>query len=219
MKRKAVVVIASSLILLVAILAFFALQKKFGFREMTIFPTDTYEVYAMNDSIAGGYSTSTIHVAKDGSVTADVNIRSGKAYSYAGIGVNLLSVNHRPAANFFDFDEFDSVEVNVRTGRMQSVEFRILNNDPVYSRAGGLLSYRPKTKIIPANTVTKFALADLKTPEWWLVEQGLDKDDYLSYFDRGVILAVVNGEKVMRGIPDEIELKSIRLWRGNASRE
>ncbi|PWJ69114.1 MULTISPECIES: CIA30 family protein [unclassified Fibrobacter] len=219
MNRKVVIAVSSGLILLVAVLAFFVLQKKFGFREMAIFPTETYEVYAVNDSIAGGYSTSEIHVANDGSVLANVNIRSGKAYSYAGVGVNLLSVNHRPAAEFFDFDRFDSIEVDVRTGRMQTVEVRILNNDPVYSRAGELLSYRPKTKIVPANMQTKIALADFKTPEWWLAEQGLDKDDYLSYFDRGVILAVVNGEKVMRGIPDEIELKSIRLWRGNKPEE
>lgn len=214
MNRKVVVAGGSVFFLLVVVIAFFVLQKKFGFFEMVVFPTETYEIYAMNDSIAGGFSTSEIQVTKDGSVTANVNIRSGKAYSYAGIGVNLLSVNHRPAADFFDFDRFDSIEVDVRSGRMQTVEVRILNDDPVYSRAGMLLSYRPKTKIIPANAVTRFALADFKTPEWWLAAQGLDQDDYLSYFGRGAILAVVNGEKVMRGIPDWIELKSIRLWRG-----
>lgn len=215
MNRKAVIAIASGLLLLVTGLAVFVLQKKLGFREFMIFPTETYEVYAMNDSVAGGFSTSEVQMAKDGAVTAYVNIRSGKAYSYAGIGVNLLSVNHRPAVGFFDFDQFDSVEVDVKAGRMQTVEVRILNNDPVYSKPGIMLSYRPKTKIIPANAVTKFALADLMTPEWWLAAQGLDKDDYLSHFDRGVILAVVNGEKVMRGIPDMIELRSVRLWRGN----
>lgn len=215
MKRKTSIVLISCLLLLVAGVAVFFLLEKFGSRQQVIVPTDAYEIYAFNDSIAGGYSTSEIHVGKNGSVTANVNIRSGRAYSYAGIGVNLLSVNHRPSADFFDFSQYDSIAVDVRTNRMSSVEIRILNNDPVYSRAGDLLSYRPQVKSVPANGVTKLALRDFKTPEWWLVEQGLDKDDFLAYFNRGVILAVVNGEKVMRGIPDEIELKSIRLWSGN----
>lgn len=217
MNRKAVVGISACIFLVVAVVAAYVLQKKFGYRELQIFPTESYEVYALNDSLANGYSTSEIKKSEDGSVTAFVNIRSGKAYSYAGIGINLRSKNHRPS-DYFDFTQYDSIEVNVTTDRMQTIKVRILNYDPVYSQEQNLLSFRPKEIIIPVNAVTKIALADFKTPEWWLAEQGLEEDDYLSYFDHGALLAIVNGEKVLHGIPDEIVLKSVRLWHGNSEK-
>ena len=59
------------------------------------------------------------------------------------------------------------------------------------------------------------SLMDFKNKEWWLVAQGLDKDDGLSYLYRAAMLEVFNGEGALRGIPDDIELKSVRLWGEN----
>lgn len=195
-----------------ASLGCYLLQSSYGSLEQNIIPTDTYQVFAYTDSSAGGYSTCNLRHGDDGSYAADVNIRSGKAYPYAGIGINLLSVNHRPAADFFDFSKYDSISVDVGTFRVNKLELRILNNDPVYSVAGNLFSYRPKVVPIAAEGVTKLGFLDFKTPEWWLAEQGLEHDDYMNHFDRGALVAVVNGENVLRGIPGEMQLKSIRLW-------
>ena len=61
----------------------------------------------------------------------------------------------------------------------------------------------------------KVPLTAFKNKEWWLVAQGLDKDDGLSYFFQSAMFEVFNGEGALRGIPDDIELKSIRLWGEN----
>ena len=183
---------------------------------LTMFPGGGYEVYALTDNAAGGYSTSDLTVG-DSSIAAHINVRSGKAYPYAGIGFNLMSLNHRPSG-YFDFSRFDSVAVVVTAGRMRTVTFRIMTNDPVYSRAGSSLTYRPLEVQLPVGASfaeLKASLVDFKNKEWWLVAQGLDKDDGLSYFYNSAVFEVFNGESTLRGIPDDIELKSIRMWGEN----
>jgi hypothetical protein len=183
---------------------------------LTMFPGGGYEVYALTDNAAGGYSTSDLTVG-DSSIAAHINVRSGKAYPYAGIGFNLMSLNHRPSG-YFDFSRFDSVAVVVTAGRMRTVTFRIMTNDPVYSRAGAYLTYRPLEVQLPVGASfaeLKASLVDFKNKEWWLVAQGLDKDDGLSYFYNSAVFEVFNGESTLRGIPDDIELKSIRMWGEN----
>ena len=183
---------------------------------LTMFPGGGYEVYALTDNAAGGYSTSDLTVG-DSSIAAHINVRSGKAYPYAGIGFNLMSLNHRPSG-YFDFSRFDSVAVVVAAGRMRTVTFRIMTNDPVYSRVGAYLTYRPLEVQLPVGASfaeLKASLVDFKNKEWWLVAQGLDKDDGLSYFYNSAVFEVFNGESTLRGIPDDIELKSIRMWGEN----
>ena len=181
-----------------------------------IFPGGGFEVFALTDAEAGGCSTSEI-VARDSSISARVNIRSGKAYAYAGIGFNLTSFEKRPAGPF-DLSRFDTVAVVVETGRMRSVTLRILTVDPVYSTPGKYLTYRPleaEVAVTGAPAEIKVPLTAFKNKEWWLVAQGLDKDDGLSYFFQSAMFEVFNGEGALRGIPDDIELKSIRLWGEN----
>lgn len=181
-----------------------------------VFPAIGYEIYTLTDMEAGGFSTSETR-ENDTSIVARVNIRSGKAYPYAGFGINLTSLNNRPIG-YFDFSDYDSIAVVVSTGRMRSVTLRILTDDPVYSQSGSYLSYRPlehEVLVAGSQTEAKASLMDFKNKEWWLVAQGLDKDDGLSYFYRSMMLEIFNGENVLRGIPDEIEVKSIRLWGEN----
>lgn len=194
-----------------AIAVFISLQQRFSYIEKNIVPTDTYEIFALTDSAAGGFSTCEMSQEKE-AISLKINVRSGMAYSYAGLGVNLLSVHHKPAAGFFDFTAFDSISVDVSSGRLRKVEVRILNDDPVYSRSGYYLSYRPQVKSIPANGLSKFSLSEFRTPEWWLSAQGLEEDDMETYFNRGALLNIINGEGTLRGIPDEILVKSIKLW-------
>lgn len=191
------------------------LFNKFSESHQILFPTGVHEVYALTDASVGGFSTSELSQT-DSSVSAKVNIRSGVAYAYAGMGLNLLSVNNRPALDFFDFTQFDSMAVRVETGRMSKVSVRFMNNDPVYSKQGTYASYRPlvATINVPAKVSdeVRVALSDFKVPEWWLAGQGLEEDDGLRYMQRGVLFEVYNGEGALRGIPDDIVLHSIHLW-------
>lgn len=206
----------------VALAAFIAvwvvLFSKFAEVHQVLFPTGVHEVYALTDANVGGFSTSELSQT-DSSVSAKVNIRSGVAYAYAGVGLNLLSVNNRPASGFFDFSQFDSMAVRVETERMSKVMVRFMNNDPVYSKQGAYASYRPlvASMNVPAKSSeeSRVALSQFRVPEWWLAGQGLEEDDGFRYMQRGVLFEIFNGEGALRGIPDNITVLSIRLWGEN----
>lgn len=190
--------------------------------SLEVFPADTFEVVSLNDANTGGFSTSEVS-RTDTSVIANVNIRSGRAFPFAGFAFNLRSVKNRPV-EFFDLSKFDSVEVKIASKRMKSVSLRLLTDDPVYSHKEEPRNYRVLVKNVASlpyigsapskerYATTKFALNDFKVAEWWLAAQDLEEDDGLAYFHRAVSLEVVNGDGVLRGIPDEIEIRSVRLW-------
>lgn len=188
----------------------------FRYVSATIYPEHAFEIYPLTDAAVGGSSTCNLEMS-DTTISADINIRSGVAYPYAGIGFNLMSVNKRPAG-YFDFSKYDSIAFTTSVGRMKSVTLRIWNDDPIYSRKGEYLSYRPLVFSAPASfkaEEVKLAISQMKVPEWWLAAQGLDEDDGLTFFHRGALLEVLNGDGILRGIPDNIELKSVRLWGEN----
>lgn len=207
---KKIVAVTTLFVLLVV--AWAMLLNALRSSEVILFPTSTYEIFGQTDNEMGGFSTCQL-VRTDSSITAEVNIRSGMAYPYAGIGFNLMSVNNRPAVDFFDFSEFDSVEIVVETERMRNITVRILTDDPVYSKGGVYASYRPVQKSLPVSSNgLKFSIHDLKVPDRWFATRGLEEDDGLKYFQRGVAFEVLNGERTMLGIPDKIVLKGIKLW-------
>lgn len=219
MKKKIVFGIVALVALVAAWCVIFLQNKNVS---LDVFPAKTFEVVPLNDQETGGYSTSEV-ARSDTNVVASVNIRSGRAFPYAGFAFNLRSVENRPV-EFLDLSKFDSVEVAVASKRMKSVSLRLLTDDPVYTRKGNLQSFRVLVKNVASipylgsagakerYASTKFALSDFKVSEWWLTAQGLDEDDGLTYFHRAVMLEVVNGDGVLRGIPDEFEIRSIRLW-------
>ena len=211
MKKIAV----ATAVLVALFVAWIVLFAKFATSEQILFPGGAYQVYAVSDANIGGFSTVELS-NEDSVVSARVNIRSGMAYPYAGVGINLLSVNNRPASGFFDFSDFDSLVIDVETGRMQRVGVKILNDDPVYSKKNEYQSYRPMVAQAPVKVLNKksgvvISMLDFKVPEWWLAMQGLDKDDGLRYMNRGMFFEITNGEGTMLGIPDEIVVRSIRL--------
>ena len=211
MKRIAV----ATAVLVALFVTWIVLFVKFSTSEQVLFPGGAYQVYAVSDANIGGFST--VELSNDDSVvSARVNIRSGMAYPYAGVGINLLSVNNRPASGYFDFSDFDSLVIEVETGRMQRVGVKILNDDPVYSQKNVYQSYRPMVAQAPVKIQNKksgvaISMLDFKVPEWWLAMQGLDKDDGLRYMNRGMFFEITNGEGTMLGIPDEIAVRSIKL--------
>ena len=214
---KRIIIATTALVVAAAVWTF--LFVKFGTSEQILFPGSTFQVYAVSDANVGGFSTVELS-NQDSVVSAHVNIRSGMAYPYAGVGINLLSVNNRPANGFFDFSDFDSLVIDVETGRMQRVGVKILNDDPVYSKKNVYQSYRPmvaQAPVIVRDRVSRASISmlDFKVPEWWLAMQGLDKDDGLRYMNRGMFFEITNGEGTMLGIPDDIVVRTIKLWGEN----
>ena len=205
--------------LVVVIVVWLVLFVKFGASEQVLFPGGTYQVYAVSDANVGGFSTVELS-NEDSVISAHVNIRSGMAYPYAGAGINLLSVNNRPATGFFDFSDYDSLVIDVETNRMNRIGVKILNDDPVYSKKNVYQSYRPMVAQAPViirdkKSRASVSMLDFKVPEWWLAMQGLEKDDGLRYMNRGMFFEICNGEGTMLGIPDELTIRSIKLWGEN----
>ena len=213
--RKIRLISVAALVVLLG--AWAALFCTFKDNSLLFFPGFPYEAYALTDSLSGGYSTSYILLHGD-TISAKVNIRSGMAYPYAGIGVNLMSVDHRPATSHFDFSKFDTIAVRASAGRMKSLTLRVLTDDPQYTREGDYLSFRPlmvSMPVLPQAAEVKLPLSAFAVPERWLVMNGLDHDDGFTYWNRAVRFEISNGEGALRGIPDEFEIYSIRMYGRN----
>ena len=210
---KRIVLASAALVVLIAL--WVALFVTFRSTEQVLFPGGTYQVYPVTDSTVGGFSTVELSQS-DSVISARVNIRSGMAYPYAGMGVNLLSIHNRPASGYFDFSDYDSLIIDAETDRMRKIGVKILNDDPVYSQKNDYRSYRPMVSQVQVrkNGVV-VSMLDFKVPEWWFAMQGLEKDDGLRYMNRGMLFEITNGEGTMLGIPDEITVRSIKMWGEN----
>ncbi|MBS7272020.1 MAG: helix-turn-helix domain-containing protein [Fibrobacter sp.] len=210
---KRIVLASAALVVLIAL--WVALFVTFRSTEQVLFPDGTYQVYPVTDSTVGGFSTVELSQS-DSVISARVNIRSGMAYPYAGMGVNLLSIHNRPASGYFDFSDYDSLIIDAETDRMRKIGVKILNDDPVYSQKNDYRSYRPMiSQVQVRKNGVAVSMLDFKVPEWWFAMQGLEKDDGLRYMNRGMLFEITNGEGTMLGIPDEITVRSIKLWGEN----
>ncbi len=210
---KRIVLASAALVVLIAV--WVALFVTFRSTEQVLFPGGTYQVYPVTDSTVGGFSTVELSQS-DSVISARVNIRSGMAYPYAGMGVNLLSIHNRPASGYFDFSDYDSLIIDAETDRMRKIGVKILNDDPVYSQKNDYRSFRPMVSQVQVRkNGVAVSMLDFKVPEWWLAMQGLEKDDGLRYMNRGMLFEITNGEGTMLGIPDEITVRSIKLWGEN----
>jgi Complex I intermediate-associated protein 30 (CIA30). len=203
------------------LLAWWFEYSKCGEADIELFPHKTFEIFPLNDSAVGGFSTSEVQ-ATDTLLTASVNIHSGKAFTFAGIGFKLKSLEKRLEP--FDLTNFDSLEVRVASKRMNSMKLRILTEDPVYTRKGDYATYRVLEKDIPSApyllmggakerfAVSKFAVSEFRVPEWWLSSVGLENDDGKTYLNSAKFFEIVSGSSTLRGIPDEMEIRYVRLW-------
>ena len=219
MKKNRWIGIVFFLVLLVAWGFFYS---RCGGETVELFPERTFEIFPLNDAAVGGFSTSEVQ-ATDTLLISSVVIHSGKAFTYAGIGFNLKSKDKRPVAGF-DLTKYDSMEVHVASKRMNSMKLRSLTDDPGYSRNGDYATLRVLEKEIPSSpyllmggakerfAVSKFALSDFRVPEWWLSQQGLEEDDGKTYLDRTSFFEIVSGSSTLRGIPDEMEVRYVRIW-------
>ena len=216
-------------IFLVLLIAWGFFYSRCGGVAVELFPERTFEAFPLNDSAVGGFSTSEVQLT-DTLLTSSVVIHSGKAFTYAGVGFNLKSVDKRPAG-VFDLTKFDSMEVHVASKRMNSMKLRILTDDPVYTRNGDYANLRVLEKEIPSApyllmggskerfAVSKISLSEFRVPEWWLSQQGLEEDDGKTYLNRAAFFEIVSGASTLRGIPDEMEIRYVRLWGDNAAQK
>ena len=200
-----------------------------GEASLELFPVRTFEIFPLNDSAVGGFSTSEVQVT-DTLLTSSVTIRLGKASSYAGVGFNLKSMDKRPVG-LLDLTKYDSIEVRVASKRMNSMNVRILTDDPVYSRNGDYATLRVLERQIPSSpyllmggpkerfAVSKFSLSEFRVPEWWFSQQGLEKDDGKTYLNRASFFEIVSGGSTLRGIPDDMEIRYVRIWGNNAEQK
>ena len=79
------------LFFLVLLIVWGFFYSRCGGVAVELFPERTFEVFPLNDSAVGGFSTSEVQVT-DTLLISSVTIRLGKAFSYAGVGFNLLKV-------------------------------------------------------------------------------------------------------------------------------
>ena len=178
-----------------------------------LFPDSPFEIYELTDAALGGSSTAVLDLS-DSALGVEINVRSGVAYPAVGVGFNLRSVNNRPV-DYFDFSKYDSMEVVLETKRMNTVSVRILTDDPVYSKPGLRESLRPVVNKVNATRSfesVKLPVTGFKTAVWWIAAMGMDEDEGLTHLHRSVALEITNGDGVMRGIPDEIIVKKVRVW-------
>jgi len=161
----------------------------------------------------GGSSTAVLDFS-DSTLGVEINVRSGVAYPAVGVGFNLRSINNRPV-DYFDFSKYDSLEIVLATKRMNSVSVRVMTDDPVYTRAGFRETLRPVVYNVSATRSfesVKIPVTGFRTAVWWIAAMGMEKDDGLTHLHRSVLLEITNGDGVMRGIPDEINVKKVRAW-------
>jgi len=221
---KWVVVLVYSILLL----GWWFEYSKCGDADVELFPQKTFDYFPLNDSAVGGFSTSEVQVT-DSLLTASVTIHSGKAFTYAGIGFKLKSLDKRLEP--LDLTKFDSLEIHVASKRMNSMKLRILTDDPKYSRRGVYSTFRVLEKDIPSSpyllmgaskerfAISKFALSEFRVPEWWLSSVGLEEDDGMTHLDRAKFFEIVSGGSTLRGIPDEMEIRYVRLWSDNGAQK
>ncbi|MBR4785345.1 MAG: hypothetical protein IK012_08865 [Fibrobacter sp.] len=177
------------------------------------FPTSPFEFYELTDAARGGFSTASMDLS-DSLLSVEVNVRSGVAYPAVGVGFNLKSVHNRPV-DHFDFSVYDTLEIVFATRRMSSVSIRILTDDPAYSKVGLRETFRPVVYNVPASRsfdTVKVPVNGFKTAVWWLAAMGLEEDDGLTHLHRSTALEIANGDGILRGISDEISVKSLRAW-------
>lgn len=205
--------LVTAIIFFILGLVWAACFAKFRDTSCELFPNTPFEIYELTDASQGGSSTAVLDFA-DSLLGVEINVRSGVAYPAVGIGFNLRSVDNRPV-DYFDFSKFDTMEVELATRRMSSVSVRILTDDPVYSKDGFRETLRPVVYSVPATrsmVSVKIPVTNFRTAVWWIAAMGMDEDDGFTHLHRGVSLEITNGDGVMRGIPDEISVKTVHLW-------
>lgn len=197
-------------ILGLAILAFLA--ACFTERRVSVFQI-SHSCVAVSDTHEGGSSEASL-ACSDSLAALDFKLRSGAEVPQAGVAFWLVSPGEVALERFFDFTEFDSLHIVLRTNRSPRVTVRLAVHDPRYTRVETLSTIRPLDVLV--SSARQFSEATIplslfKVPRLWFDKMGIDVPDGYSFLDRGIMLEVLSARGAMLGIQDEIEVASLEL--------
>lgn len=168
---------------------------------------------AVSDAPEGGNSEASLSCS-DSLAALEFKLRSGAEVPQAGVAFWLVSPGDVALEKFFDFTEFDSLHIVLRTSRSPRVTLRLAVHDPRYTRVETLSTIRPLDVLVASArqfSEATIPLSMLKVPRLWFDKMGIDVPDGYRFLDRGVMLEVLSAHGAMLGIQDEIEVASLEL--------
>lgn len=177
-------------------------------------PNMPFAAVAYTDAMESGFSEASLKKSDD-FLTLDFNLHSGSAHPYAGIAFPLVADFQKLANKFFDLSAYDSVSVVLRTARNSRAMVSILTSDPVITRLDVPGSGRILEAEIPASRSfeeVRRPLSVFVTPEWWYDQVGIKTPDNFQYLNRAFQVQISNGNGGLLGLPDQIEIKSLRFY-------
>ena len=211
---KITILFATSLIVL------FTVWFLFHSNRLSIYPVGELPnsiIFAYGDIADGGASTAN-WAQNDSSLALSLIVRSGIAYPYAGMGIDLISDTKKMSGEFIDFSLFDSLSITLRTRHMKQVQVKLITNDPKLTRVEDPMTARYLLQVIPSERSyqeVRVPVSGFLVPEWWFERNGFTAPDQLKYLERGIKIDISSGSGTMLGIPDEIEIKSIHFFGEN----
>jgi len=192
----------------------------FHSKQVDIYPSDSFPnsiIYAYGDQTDGGSSTASLNKG-DSSITLSLLVRSGIAYPYAGMGIDLISDTEKLSGHFIDFSSYDSLSITLRTKYMKNVQVKLITHDPNLTQFEDPVSARYLLQLIPSDRSYQnitIPISGFSIPEWWFERNGFKAPDQLKYLERGIKIDISSGSGTMLGIADEIEIKNITLFGSN----
>ena len=209
-----------SILYVLCIIALVTIWSLFHSKQLEIFPSNSFPksvIYSYGDESDGGSSTASF-TKNDSSLILSLLVRSGIAYPYAGMGIDLISDTQKLSGQFIDFSSFDSLSITLRTKYMKQVQVKLITHDPNLTRLEDPMSARYLLQVIPSDRSYQnihVPISSFSIPEWWFERNGFKAPDQLKYLERGIKIDISSGSGTMLGIPDEIEIKKIQLFGEN----
>jgi AraC-like DNA-binding protein len=209
-----------SILYVLCIIALVTIWSLFHSKQLEIFPSNSFPksvIYSYGDESDGGSSTASF-TKNDSSLILSLLVRSGIAYPYAGIGIDLISDTQKLSGQFIDFSSFDSLSITLRTKYMKQVQVKLITHDPNLTRLEDPMSARYLLQVIPSDRSYQnihIPISSFSIPEWWFERNGFKAPDQLKYLERGIKIDISSGSGTMLGIADEIEIKKITLFGSN----
>ncbi|HPW94061.1 MAG TPA: AraC family transcriptional regulator [Fibrobacteraceae bacterium] len=209
-----------SILYVLCIIALVTIWSLFHSKQLEIFPSNSFPksvIYSYGDESDGGFSTASF-TKNDSSLILSLLVRSGIAYPYAGMGIDLISDTQKLSGQFIDFSSFDSLSITLRTKYMKQVQVKLITHDPNLTRLEDPMSARYLLQVIPSDRSYQnihIPISSFSIPEWWFERNGFKAPDQLKYLERGIKIDISSGSGTMLGIADEIEIKKITLFGSN----
>lgn len=202
---------------LLFLLLLIVLWGLFGTNTKILYPLESgLSISAFQDTLEGG-SSSVVFFEKDSSLIAEILVRSGVPFPYAGVKLDLLPPGAALLGKGIDMTRYDSLSIEVSSFRTPGLLLTFLTADPERISSFSANPFSARFLQHPIKTSgnlkkTTIALSDFKVPEWWFARNHILYPDELKYWDRSFALLILNGSGTMLGIPDEFQIKRIEVF-------